>query len=147
MKLFELKLDILTDFMKSLSQKEIKFYSIRDNCGQAALDFIDFAKKQGIELHRVRGYFKADSIVYDKADFTSVMKKEFKDSGLNFNLDSDRKKWIEQSKYFKEYHEIPHYWTIDSKNKIYDPSGYLQFVNTGLSKDLNKSRYFNGKLV
>ena len=36
---------------------------------------------------------------HDKADFTPQMKKEFMQSGLDWNSAKDREKWIEQSKY------------------------------------------------
>lgn len=139
--LFENNQNIVKMFLMSLSARELKNYSIRDNCGPAALDLISFAKQNNIELTRVRGEFKADHIVFDKADFTSQMKSEFNKTGLNWNSDTDRKKWIEQSKYFKDWHNIPHYWCVDGNGKIYDPTGELQFIKTGLSKDLNDRRY------
>ena len=126
-------------FINSLSPNKVKFYSIRDNCGPAALDFLDYTKDP--KLKRVSGYFKADTVVYDKADFTKEMKKEFAESGLDFNNSTDRKKWIEQSKYAEEWKEIPHYWVKDANGKIFDPSGQLQFIKTGLAKDLNPKRY------
>lgn len=136
--LFE-SFDLLTEFENQLSLEEKRLYAIRDNCGPAAISLIMFAKKHGIELKRVGGYFKADQVVYDKADFTREMKKEF--TG-NFNSAKERKEWIENNpKYSEEWKLIPHYWCEDAVGKIYDPTGKAQFIKKGLSKDLDKSRY------
>jgi translation elongation factor EF-1beta len=132
-------ISLVDNFLSSLTDKEIKFYSIRDNCGPCCLDFISYAAKQGVNLKRVRGEFRVDSVVHDKSDFTPDMKTEFRSSGLNFNDSKDRKHWIEQSKYSESWHLIPHYWCIDSRGIIYDPAGVLQFKN--VSSDLSKNRY------
>lgn len=121
-------------------------YNKRDNCGPSALDFLDWADSKGIKgLKRMKGYFKADSVVHDKADFTKEMKKEFLASGMDFNSASARKKWLEDSKYADEWKRIPHYWVEDGKGNIYDPSGQGQIIKTGLAKDLSKSRYQQGE--
>ena len=130
--------DSLVDkFLKATGGK----YGKRDMCGPACLDFIDWAKQQGIELKRVRGEFVADEVVSAKADFTPEMKKEFAQSGLDWNSAADRKAWIEQSKYAEEWKRVPHYWTVDKDGNIHDPSGYQQLVKTGLASDLDPSRY------
>ena len=130
--------DSLVDkFLKATGGK----YGKRDMCGPACLDFIDWAKQQGIELKRVRGEFVADEVVSAKADFTPEMKKEFAQSGLDWNSAADRKAWIEQSEYAEEWKRVPHYWTVDKDGNIHDPSGYQQLVKTGLAKDLDPSRY------
>jgi hypothetical protein len=36
---------------------------------------------------------------------------------------------------------IPHFWNVDESGLIIDLSGYSQFVKSGLSTDLNNSRY------
>lgn len=129
---------VVDEFLKSTGQK----FSKRDTCGPACIDFISWAKREkGIDLSRVRGEFVADEVVHDKADFTSQMKQEFMESGLNWNSAKDRKKWIEKSKYAQEWKRVPHYWTVDKKGNIHDPSGYQQLVATGLAKNLNPSRY------
>ena len=134
---YEINGSLVDKFLKSTGGK----YGKRDQCGPACLDFIDWAKKQGIELKRVRGEFVADQVVSAKADFTPEMKKEFAQSGLDWNSAADRKAWIEQSKYAEEWKRVPHYWTVDKDGNIHDPSGYQQLVKTGLAKDLDPSRY------
>jgi hypothetical protein len=70
------------------------------------------------------------------------MKKEFSNSGLNFNNKEHRRQWIESNpKYSEEWKKIPHYWTIDEKGKIHDPSGHLQIIKQKFSSDLHPSRY------
>lgn len=134
--------DLVSEFLKSISPRELRYYSIRDNCGPAALDMMYWAKKKGIDLTKHGGFFVADHVVYDKADFTKEMKIEFKHSGLDFNNPDDRKQFIETNpKYSEEWKKIPHFWLQDAQGNIYDPSGYIQFVKTGLSSDLDKSRY------
>ena len=147
MKLSEINPKTLVDeFIASISKREISLYSIRDNCGPAAIDFISWLKTKGINAHRVQGYFKADSVVFDKADFTKEMKAEFIKDGGNFNSSKDRKEWIDNSKYSEEWKEIPHYWVkIEGSSKIFDPSGELQFIKSGLAKDLNPTRYIEKK--
>lgn len=133
----EINGSLVDKFLKATGGK----YGKRDMCGPACLDFIDWAKQQGIELKRVRGEFVADEVVSAKADFTPEMKKEFMQSGLDWNSAADRKAWIEQSKYAEEWKRVPHYWTVDKDGNIHDPSGYQQLVKTGLAKDLDPSRY------
>jgi hypothetical protein len=134
---YEINGSLVDKFLKATGGK----YGKRDQCGPACLDFIDWAKQQGIELKRVRGEFVADEVVHAKADFTPEMKKEFMQSGLDWNSAADRKAWIEQSKYAEEWKRVPHYWTVDKDGNIHDPSGYQQLVKTGLAKDLDPSRY------
>ena len=77
---------LVEEFIKTRSPREISFYSKRDNCGPAALDFISWAKtEKGISLKRVKGTFLADKVVSEKEDFTPGMRKVFKDAGLVFN--------------------------------------------------------------
>ncbi len=134
--------DLVSTFLKSISPKELRQYSIRDNCGPAALHMMEWAKSHGIELQRYGGYFTTDSVVSDKADFTRDMKKEFMSHGLDFNDPQARKQFIESNpKYSEEWKQIPHYWLQDSTGKIYDPSGYIQFIKTGLAQDLSNERY------
>ena len=134
--------NLVSEFLKDISSRMRKYYSVRDNCGPAALDMIDWARKKGIELDRVGGYFIADQVVFDKSDFTKEMKREFLKQGLDFNDPQQRKSFIESDpKYSEEWKNIPHYWLQDQQGKIYDPTGYIQFITTGLSTDLNSSRY------
>jgi hypothetical protein len=138
-------IDLVTDFLKSIHPKELRYYSIRDNCGPAALHMKDWAKSKGIELQRYGGYFTADDVAYDKADFTKEMKREFLRQGLDFNDPNARKQFIKSNpEYSEEWKKIPHYWLQDKLGSVYDPTGYIQFIKTGLAKDLNSSRY-NGK--
>ena len=133
---------LVLQFLKSITPKELRYYSIRDNCGPAALHMMDWAKEKGIELHRVNGYFVADNVVYDKADFTKEMKHEFLQQGLDFNDPKSRQEFIASNpKYSKEWKKVPHYWLQDDRGTVYDPTGYIQFIKTGLAKDLDKSRY------
>jgi len=138
----ELPNHLVSEFLKSISPKELRYYIIRDNCGPAALHMKDWAEGKGIDLTRHQGYFVADNVVYDKADFTKEMKREFIKQGLDFNDPTARKQFIESNpKYSEEWKKIPHYWLQDKQGNIYDPTGYIQFVKTGLSSDLAKSRY------
>jgi hypothetical protein len=138
--------NLVSSFLETVSPKMLRYYSVRDNCGPAALDMMVWAKSQGMDLKRYYGYFTADSVVSEKADFTKEMKKEFSQLGLDFNDPVARKEFIESSpKYRDEWKKVPHYWLQDSQGKVYDPSGYIQFVKGGLSRDLSPSRY-SGKL-
>jgi len=134
--------DLVSQFLKSIPPKELKYYSIRDNCGPAALHMMSWAREKGLELQRYGGYFVADNVVYDKADFTKEMKREFLQQGLDFNDPHARKEFIgSNSEYSEEWKKVPHYWLQDKQGNVYDPTGYIQFVNTGLAKDLASSRY------
>ena len=134
--------DLVSQFLKSIPPKELRYYSIRDNCGPAALHMMSWAREKGLELQRYGGYFVADNVVYDKADFTKEMKREFLQQGLDFNDPHSRKEFIESTpEYSEEWKKVPHYWLQDKQGNVYDPTGYIQFVNTGLAKDLASSRY------
>ena len=134
--------NLVSEFLQSISPKELKQYSIRDNCGPAALQMKDWAKQKGLDLTRFGGYFVADNVVHNKADFTKEMKREFIQQGLDFNDPQSRKEFIESNpNYSEEWKKIPHYWLQDSQGNIYDPTGYIQFIKTGLAKDINSSRY------
>ena len=134
--------DLVSQFLKSIPPKELKYYSIRDNCGPAALHMMSWAREKGLELQRYGGYFVADNVVYDKADFTKEMKREFLQQGLDFNDPHARKEFIgSNSEYSEEWKKVPHYWLQDKQGNVYDPTGYIQFVKTGLAKDLASSRY------
>ena len=134
--------DLVSQFLKSIPPKELRYYSIRDNCGPAALHMMSWAREKGLELQRYGGYFVADNVVYDKADFTKEMKREFLQQGLDFNDPHARKEFIgSNSEYSEEWKKVPHYWLQDKQGNVYDPTGYIQFVNTGLAKDLASSRY------
>ena len=133
---------LIAQWKQTISPSELKYFCKRDNCGPAALSFMQFLTKHGAqELNRVEGYFKADSVVYDKADFTEEMKQEFISDGGNWNDANDRKQWIETSEYADQWKFIPHYWVQDSQGNIYDPVGEEQFIKTKLAADLNKDRY------
>lgn len=135
-------MELVSQFLKSIPPKELRYYSIRDNCGPAALHMMSWAREKGLELKRYGGYFVADNVVYDKADFTKEMKREFLQQGLNFNDPHARKEFIESnSEYSEEWKKVPHYWLQDKQGNVYDPTGYIQFVKTGLAKDLATSRY------
>lgn len=127
---------------KFTTAKQCTIYGKRDNCGPAALDFISWAKSKGIkDLKRINGYFKADIPVSSKKDFTHEMKQEFLSDGRNWDSAKERFEWISNSQYAEQWKYIPHYWVEDSNNKIYDPVGQLQFIDTGYAKDLNSNRY------
>ena len=134
--------DLVTDFLKNISPRELRYYSIRDNCGPAALHMKDWAAAKGPELQRYGGYFVADKVVYDKDDFTKEMKRDFLRHGLDFNDPAARKQFIESNpEYSDEWKKIPHYWLQDQNGNVYDPTGPIQFIKTGLAKDLAKTRY------
>jgi predicted nucleotidyltransferase len=134
---------LVNDFLSTKTNHERRFYAIRDNCGPAASDMRNWLENtKGIKTKRVRGEFVADDIVSEKADFTPDMKKEFISAGLDWNSPEDRYNFIKNNpKYATEWKKIPHYWLTDKSGEIYDPTGYIQFINTGLATDLNKRRY------
>jgi hypothetical protein len=78
--------------------------------------------------------------VHSKKDFTLEMKAEFKESKLDFNSKEDRLNWINNSSYKTEWLNCPHYW-VEVAGHILDPSGEAQFIDSGLSKDLEIHRY------
>ena len=107
------------------------YYSIRDNCGIAAHDYINYMKDNygNNDLKRVQGTFKGDVPVVTKLDFYPHELTDMKTKGYNPNNKDDRLKY-----------------TIDNnleerQKEIIDPSGKLQFIDSKLSKDLNKNRY------
>lgn len=131
----------IEEFLTSSGRR--KYYSIRDNCGPCALDFIDFMKtRHNIGLTRVQGEFYTDVPVHSKHDFYKDELVAMAKINLNPNSDNDRIKYMIDNDLVDRQKYIPHYWTVDNNGKIIDPSGYLQFVKSGLSKDLNDSRYF-----
>jgi hypothetical protein len=134
---------LVNEFLSTVTNHEKRFYAIRDNCGPAASDMRNWLENtKGIKTKRVRGEFVADDIVSKKADFTPDMKKEFISAGLDWNSPEDRYNFIKNNpKYATEWKKIPHYWLTDKSGEIYDPTGYIQFINTGLATDLNKRRY------
>jgi hypothetical protein len=134
---------LVNDFLSTKTNHERRFYAIRDNCGPAASDMRNWLENtKGIKTKRVRGEFVADDIVSEKADFTPDMKKEFIGAGLDWNIPEDRYNFIKNNpKYATEWKKIPHYWLTDDHGEIYDPTGYIQFINSGLATDLNKRRY------
>ena len=139
--------EVIDAWKKATSSSELKRFCTRDNCGPAALDIMSFAKdKYGIELdspfaNKTQGFFRADRVVSGKRDFTTQMKKEFKNDGGNWNDDKERESWIENSKYSEGWKYIPHYWLVDEKGNIYDPVGQEQFIDAKYAKDLDKNRY------
>lgn len=137
--------NIFNSFIKKVQANgRIKHYSVRDNCGEACLDFLSYATDELKSDHhfiRVQGNFKTDIVVHAKKDFTKEMKKEFLELGYDWNSKEHRRKYIEESKYNEEYHLCPHYWIEDLSGNIYDPSGEGQFVSAGLASDLDASRY------
>ena len=111
--------DLVSQFLKSIPPKELKYYSIRDNCGPAALHMMSWAREKGLELQRYGGYFVADNVVYDKADFTKEMKHEFLQQGLDFNDPKSRQEFIASNpKYSKEWKKVPHYWLQDKQGNV-----------------------------
>ena len=130
----------IKEFLTSSGKR--RYYSIRDNCGPCALDFIDFMKnKYNIILTRVQGEFYTDVPVHTKYDFYKDELDAMKKANLNPNNDDDRIKFMHDNDLIERQKYIPHYWVVDNKKTIIDPSGYLQFVKSGMSKDLNNSRY------
>lgn len=129
---------------KDYSKKSnYEYYSIRGNCGVAAIDFIMYAEKiNGGKFKRIYGFFKCDKFLSEKSDFTKEMKSELLKSGFDINKKSDRDMFLASNKeYSTKWKYCPHYWCVDSTGTIYDPSGMMQFVQTGLAKDLSSNRY------
>lgn len=111
----------------------------RDNCGVAAIELVSYLQKEGVEARRVFGWFFCDEFLHDKKDFTLDMIEDLKDNGLDFDNKEDRKSYI-KLKMGDEWKKCPHYWVV-AKGQILDPSGYAQFVLSGLASDLSKERY------
>lgn len=133
--------DLVTKFLLQVPKTKYRHYSIRDNCEDAVDDLITWAQKQGTKLTKVKGRFRIDKFVYDKDDFTQTMINQIKKDGSDFNKPEDRKQWLKDNGYAEKYTHVPHYWAVDKSGKIYDPSGKMQFLNTGLAKNLDSSRY------
>lgn len=129
--------EVFKEFMKERYKSS---YGIRDNCGLACLDLMDYFRERGIKSDRVQGNFKCDIPVHAKKDFTETMKEEFSKTNLDFNKADDRLQFLKDSIYFEEWHLAPHYW-VEVQGKIFDPSGQAQFVDSGLASDLDLSRY------
>lgn len=130
-------IEIFSLFMKTHYKSS---YGIRDNCGIAASDLVLFFEKHNVFSERVFGYFNCDIPVHDKLDFTSQMKIDFLKQGLNFSSKEARLNWIMASSYYSEWLKCPHYW-VEVSGQIFDPSGVAQFVDSGLSKDVEAWRY------
>lgn len=113
----------------------------RDNCGVIAASFLLFMQEKNIKLERIRGEFVTDKGVFTKLDFYKEELIKMKDSGLNPNDINDRMKFVEMNNLYERQKRIPHYWNVDKNGLIIDLSGYSQFVKTGLSDNLNNSRY------
>ncbi len=138
----ELKKQYIDEFLKN--SKLNTFYAIRDNCGPCAYDFVLYMEtKHNILLRRIRGEFRCDKPVHTKKDFYPEEIEDMKHKNLNPNNDSDRIKYMNDNNLVERQKLIPHYWTVMEDNTIIDPSGFLQFVKTGLAKDLNDSRYIS----
>ncbi len=136
--------DLTNDFLHQASTKDIMRYQKRDNCGCACLEMQSWAMETyGIALERIRGELLADQVVYEEKDFTIEMKQAFQSNkDLDFYNPEHRRFFIMEDEFLKEeWKKIPHYWLVDKKGMIHDPSGKLQIIDRGLSKDLNKDRY------
>ena len=132
---------MVKSFLDLCEPSKISYYKKTDNCGPAALDFIDYVKQTtGEKWSREQGYFVTDIPLHHKLDFTTEMKKDFISKNMDFNSASQRLKYIEDN-FAEEWRYAPHYWVVDAENNIHDPSGKLQFVDTGLSADTNVVRY------
>ncbi len=138
---------VTQEFLDQIYDRERIFYSKRDNCGPAVLDFIDWAKEnKNLDLERIKGEVKLKDVVYDKADFTKEMRDELVRAGYKFNFPDDRKEFILKSKYKDLYYYSPHYWAFGN-NTIYDPAGLLQFGKLPLSSYVKSAELLpNGKL-
>lgn len=130
------------EYLSLLKPREVSFLSKRENILVGIQDFILWIlKNYGLSVYSVKGVFFLENIVFDKQDFSPDMKLEFKQSGLNFNKQEDRKSWIENSPYSEELKKVTHIWCLDSRNNIYDPFGVLQFLKKGKIPDLSFDRY------
>jgi hypothetical protein len=127
-------------FQLFMTTKYQSFYGVRDNCGLAAIDLVNFFKIHGIRAERIKGHFHCDLPVHDPKDFTKAMKAEFIQSGLDFNAPTDRLTWLQSSPYGAEWLNCPHYW-VEVEGEIFDPSGQAQFVYSGLAADTDTHRY------
>lgn len=112
----------------------------RDNCGETACKLMWFLQSRGIDAERVQGEFLTDYPVYEFWDFTDQQRMEMRDHGLNPRRADDRYAYMTKMSLNSEHCRIPHYWLL-VEGEIVDPSGNAQFLRTGLSSDLNPSRY------
>jgi len=133
-------------FRKSPEGKHsIELGKVRDNCGIVATEFAEFAKKYGVEIFKVMGFFGVDKPTFNKNDFVSTEIEQMREEGFNPDLESDRIKFANKNNIVKELKKVPHVWNR-SIYGIIDFSGRHQFVETGMSPDLDISRYIPSKI-
>ena len=125
---------------KSKHLDSIEYGCIRDNCGVVAADFRDFARQHGFNVARVNGYFLVDKPLYVKKDFTPEELKQMKKAGYDPSIKKDRIQFAKENNIVDELKKIPHYWNEYNGN-IIDFAAKSQFIDTGMSSDMNKSRY------
>lgn len=136
-------MSLVSDFLSSVCESDYHTYSIRDNCGLACIDFSTWCiKNHGLQLSRIRGYVSVDKVLADREDFTNTMRVELRSAGLNFNSQSDRILFLETNdRYCEKWKLAPHYWMIDDNRNLYDPSGKMQFIDSGFVGSLDVSKY------
>ena len=138
--------EVMSLFRKSPEGKHsIELGKVRDNCGIVATEFAEFAKKYGVEIFKVMGFFGVDKPTFNKNDFVSTEIEQMREEGFNPDLESDRIKFANKNNIVKELKKVPHVWNR-SIYGIIDFSGRHQFVETGMSPDLDISRYIPSKI-
>ncbi len=110
---------ILAEFKRMIVKKtsysddlnDLEYYSIRDNCGVACHDFIDYVKyNHNIALTRQRGYYITENPVYEYHDFTETEHQHMKSMKLNPYKEKDRLAYITQLNLNEKYCYVPHFW-------------------------------------
>lgn len=136
------KNSLIDHFYMSIPENMKKFYSKRDNCGVAASDFLIHLQKNGIHnFKRVEGTFTVDNPTFKKKDFLQHELNDMKSKGYDINGEGSRKEYATKFNLIPELKKVPHYWLENENHEILDPSAKLQFIDTNMAKDLNKTRY------
>ena len=112
----------------------------RDYCMEPVAAFTWFAAQHGYKVNKVRGAFKADKPLFDKADFHDAELAKMEEEGFNPNKKSDRIKFARKHDMVDSLKVIPHYWN-EYDGKIIDFTAQKQFVDSGLATDTDPTRY------
>jgi hypothetical protein len=147
---------LLIDFWKS-NEDKVKYYCMRDNCGIASVDLLEWLEEKGIgtaeripsgyikNRKKIGGFIQVDKISYSKDDFTKEELQDMKGKGYNPIKLEDRKRYARDTGIEEELQFIPHSW-VEYKGKILDPSGFLpdgsgQFDKMVTNKENIQERY------
>ena len=122
---------------------EFEYGQKRNNCGVVAAGFSSFMASRNLEIKRVEGFFHVDNGVYGILDFYPDELKVMNTLGFNHTNVNDRQAYVKAYGLTERQKQIPHYWNIDSSNRIIDLCAYSQFVASKLANDISTNRYSN----